>query len=126
MRAKARTCGSWLKKQDILSTPIHLNFKGSSIQGTSIGGCCSLLIKSILGLIVLSQLYAFFFQPSYNESLSVHYLNRESNITYDVPVTSLLQSFSICNSAKDIVQDHDLSSCNDLNYWKVAFYQRFS
>ena len=59
MLVKARSCGSFLKKQDILSLPINLNYKGSSIQGTIVGGCCSLLIKGLLGFIVVSQLYAF-------------------------------------------------------------------
>ena len=119
----ARVGNKMLKEQDLLSQPINLNYRGSDVQGTVLGGCCSIFIKLTLAFIVVSQLYAFLFEPTYVESISVHYLNSNTNVSYEIPVQSMLPTFAICNNIREMIEGHTLEGCNDLNYWNVTFVQ---
>ena len=77
---------------------MSLNFRGSTQFGTIIGGCFSLALTIFFALFIGMQLFAWLFQPSYNDSFSVGYLSREAYTTYDIPVSQFLPTFAIVSN----------------------------
>ena len=79
-------CAGFFKRQDKLGPGVSLNYRGSSKYGTVFGGVCSLLASWFFTLFIAMQLYAWAFQPSYSQTSSIGYLDRQQNETYQIPV----------------------------------------
>jgi len=64
---------SYLKRQDWLARPVNFYYKGQIDQGTILSGCSSCCASIFFFVFVVGQLLGWL-NPSYNESIAVHYL----------------------------------------------------
>ena len=74
---------------------------------------------------VCMQLYAWAFKPSFNQSISVWYMNKDHGESYQIPLTTFLPSITVCNN-RNAIKQHIVSECNDPKYWTIQFMQRYT
>jgi hypothetical protein len=118
---KLKSQAPFLKRQDWLAQPINFYFRGYTKQGTLLGGCFSCCASIFFFVFIVVQLWSWMFQPSFNESLSIHYLPKVSNYVYDIPINRFLPTFAICDSFKDAFVEYDFESCNNSTNWDIWF-----
>lgn len=73
-------------------------------------------------------MYAWLFQPNYNEQVATSYINRNSNITYDIPIQQFLPSYTMltfCAADEPGCNENGYSG-NDPDLWKFEVYQTFA
>ena len=112
-------CKDFLKGQDQLGQGVNLNYKGNSNFGTIIGGICSLAATVFFFLFTMIQLYAWIFEPSYNQQITKSYLSRNDNVTYTIPTQTYIPMFAI--TTQDPSQARALY--NDREYFSWQFNQ---
>ena len=105
----------FFKGQDQLGSSVSLNYRGNASFGTVLGGICSLLATLFFSAFILVQMYAWLFQPSYNQSVEKTYLNRNANSTYSVPIQSFLPTFTIGSTVG--------GAFNPSEYFSWSYYQ---
>ena len=72
------------------------------------------------------QLYAWLFNPSFNESIAIKYLDQDATDVYDIPVRDFLPALAVCDSFEESVVNGDITNCNNLDHWNVKFRQFIS
>ena len=55
-----------VRNQDSFGIPVQLNFKKEATHNTFVGGCCTILAVSLMGLFILGELIQLFFTNSFN------------------------------------------------------------
>ena len=74
-------------------------------------------------MFVIAQLIGWFYIPSYNESNAVHYLTLDSKQSYDIPLSSFLPTFAICDQLTQVWTHPHYESCNNRTNWNIQFMQ---
>ena len=74
---------------------MSLYYRGEAGFGTYLGGILSLIATMFFTMFIGMQLYSWMFQPSYNQSISVSYLNKQEKTIYDIPMTSFLPTVRV-------------------------------
>jgi len=113
---------SYLKRQDWLARPANFYLKGQIDQGTVLSGCFSCCASIFFFVFVVTQLVGWL-TPSFNETISIHYLSRKSKEIYDIPISSFLPTFAVCDNATSVLSSHHYESCNNLTNWDISFRQ---
>ena len=67
---------NFFKGQDQLGSGVSVNHKGSSGYGTILGGIFSLFFSVFIAIFFASQIFAWFFHPSYNQTFTSSYLQK--------------------------------------------------
>ena len=104
-------CSEFFKQQDQLGSTVNFNYKGDTGFGTPIGGFFSLLATTFFTMFMMVQMYAWAFQPSYNETISETYLARDAVERYTISTNDFIPFFNIIENAKD--PDHTNDVYND-------------
>lgn len=98
-----------------------MTYRGSSAEGTLLGGCFSLIATIFFGLFIGLQLFSWMTFDSYESTDSINYLSREANQTYEVPTTNYLPAFAIFDNARDLnLRD---ATINNSDNWSWTFVQ---
>ena len=74
-------------------------------------------------MFVCVQLYAWAFEPDYNEQYMFHYLDREATEVYEIPTQNFLPAVAICDDYYKAVVGGDISDCNNPDHWSIWFEQ---
>ena len=113
-------CSGFLKGQDGLGSGVTLNYRGSAQFGTMLGGCVSLIAGMFFASFVIVQLFTWIFDPNYNQQVAVSYLGRGDD-AYDIPTSSFLPTFAICDNFNEEGVTADTYTFNDPTLWDSKF-----
>ena len=106
----------FLKGQDQLGSTVNLKYRNQPSYGTLLGGCISLLTTLFFFTLICLQLYAWLFQPSYDQLLGVSYLKPDSKEIYTVSVMKYLPTF-VLQSGGDAEKGERSWNDSTLNTW---------
>ena len=88
---------SYFQSKDWLAQPINFFYQGSTTQGTLLGGCLSCCASVFFFMFVCVQLYAWAFEPDYNEQYMFHYIDSDATEMYEIPTQKFLPTVAICD-----------------------------
>jgi len=74
---------------------VSLNYRGEAGFGTILGGILSLVATVFFTMFIGMQMYSWMFQPSFNQSFGVSYLNKREKTVYDIPMSSFMPTVGI-------------------------------
>ena len=80
-----------------------MTYKASPVFGTSIGGCCSLTVNTLMGLYIVVILIGFLTSADYNlQSVEMYQDLRRPN-TYEIDATEIIPAISVLtNNVPDL------------------------
>ena len=90
------------------------------------GGACSFFLTLFFTLFLGMQLYAWLFQPNYNEQLNRGFLPHKSNETYVMPTTDFLPAIAVFTLNLTAYAAGDLESAagfSGAEYWDISWKQ---
>ena len=94
-----------------------MNYRGEAGFGTIIGGFLSLVFNAFFLLFIFIQLYSWLFQASFNQSLSVTYLDNSEKTIYDIPATSFLPTCAVATFGRD----GRIADANNRTDWSISY-----
>ena len=94
----------FLRDNDSLGASPQMTYKKGSLFGTSLGGCCSILLNLTLGSYIIAMLFGFFKTPNYNLSATEHYLNRMQTVPYELTSNDLIPTALLISNNANIFE----------------------
>jgi len=100
----------------------HLSYKGEGTHKTRVGGCCSIMIYSLVIPMIVSQLYPLAMTPDFRQQFSNHYIPHD-----------MLSTFSMATSGQEpqavlavqIYSKDTIAGATDFSdYLMPVFYQQ--
>ena len=110
-------CTSFFKNNDQLGSGVSLNYRGDSGFGTILGGTLSLIATLFFTMFIGIQLYSWMFQPSYNQSFGVEYLNKREKTVYEIPMTSFLPTVGVAR----LDENYEPFDFNNRTDWFIEY-----
>jgi len=62
--------------------------------------------------------------PSFNESISINYLDNDADERYIINTHEFLPAVAVCDSFQEAVVEQKVDNCNNLENWDVWFEQQ--
>ena len=108
-------CKNYFREKDELGNSIQLNYKQRPTFGTTVGGFFSCVTTVFITAFVCVQIYAWMFEPAYNQQISTTYVTRGELEPYDIPYTAFLPYFAIFDEG---------GKFNNKEYFSFGFRQK--
>lgn len=85
----------FLRNNDTLGSTPMMTYKSNTVFGTSLGGCCSMLVSISMGLYVCIILIGFFASPDYSLQTQELYQPLVDPETYSISATEIIPAVSV-------------------------------